>query len=417
MHDVLTVPVSISLLVAMVLILRYSFRHILPLQGAGGPWDGRGAECLARAATALGAFGGGDLTKDGVFVLPLDGRSLRVFGAQPGKGRNVVVGLGLEAVASNVAGAAGSPFRGASGRQALEQLPRIVLRRETDFERFGKRLGLNVELHTGDDRFDAHVYVDSEAPRGDVAAVLADERVRRGALGLLDAGCLYVTFAGAPHSLTALWPSFGRAKISPEVLQACGRHLLDIADGLPPFRQVAAGGAPDRVRWLEIAYFVLGIAAMALGAISNELWPLINRNLIALAVGLALLNISALLALGIVVLRNRSDSLPRLCVAAVGATMLGPGLAVAGLNFANGWHDLTTIEHSVKIVGSESGMTKSRTSYALLVEPWAPETQPYRFDVSREQFELSLVRRSTHLIVHTGAGRLGYEWLRSVEVR
>lgn len=415
MRAVLAVPMFFAFLGAMVLFFLFGLRRLFSLDGASGPWGGAAAEGLARAAEALGASGGGDLTKDGAFLLSLEGRSLHVFGAWPDKRGNAVVGLGLDVVASNVAVAAGSPFRGASGRRVLARLPHIVLRRETEFEGFGKRFGLSLEVQTGDARFDGLVYVDSRAPRDDVAAVLADERVRRGALGLFGAGCTSVTFAEGPHPVAALWFSHVQTTMSPDTLQACSRHLLDIADGLPPFQQVAAERG-FRIYWLEIAYFSLGLAAMIFGTDSIARWPLLGWGMIPLAAGLAALSMVALLALGVVVLRGHSDSLLRLCVAAVGASMLGPGLAVAGLTFANGWRDATEVERPTTIISSHRAVLKKNSTYHLSVAPLHPGAPPRDLTVSREQFERAQSPQHRRVIVRTGAGRLGFEWLRSVEV-
>ncbi|HEU4536612.1 MAG TPA: hypothetical protein VFS00_20950 [Polyangiaceae bacterium] len=414
MRIVLTVPVALAFLGGLWLYVRHGLRHLFVGSNAGGPWGGA-APVLARTAVALGASGGGDLMTDGAFVLPLGGRSFQVFGARPGKGGNRVVGLGLDVVASNVAAAAGSPFRVASRRPALARLPRVELRRGTEFEHLGKRLGLNLEICTGDARFDALVYVDSDAPRDDVAAVLADERVRRGALALFDAGCAYVTFADGPHAISALWVSHLQTAISPDSLPAYASHLLDIADGLPPVRQVAAVPRA-RVRWPEIAYLVLGVFAMALGSASLALWPLLDRALVPLAAGLAVLTMVALLALGVVALRGRSDALLKLCFVAFGAAMLGPGLAVGGLNVANGWRDATTVEHPATIVGSHRAVLKKNSTYYISVAPWAPGGSPRDFAVSKARFDLAQTPEHRRAIVRTGAGRLGFEWLRSVDV-
>ncbi|HEU4532762.1 MAG TPA: hypothetical protein VFS00_01545 [Polyangiaceae bacterium] len=368
------------------------------------PGTGRAAAALAQAATALGASGGGDLVRDGAFQLSVGGRRLHVFGARPRKGHNVFVGLGAD-------GAGGSPLRGAGGRP-LDALPRIALRPETAFERFGKRVGLNLEVETGDAAFDRQVYVDSEAPRDDVAAVLADERVRRGVMALLDAGCAEVAFAEGSHAVAALWPAHLRAPLSPDSLQDAARHLLSIAEALPPKLPSGAGTPGLRAGGLELAYFLLGIAALVIGSISNAIWTPVGRGMATLAAGLALLTMASLLAFGAAKLKGRSDALPRLCVAAVGASMLGPGFAVAALNVANGCFDSTSVEHPTDLVAAYHGAGRSRDHY-VKVAPWEGGGRPYEIKVSRSQFDA--VRNAPRVLVRVGSGRLGYPWVRSVE--
>ena len=62
-------------------------------------------------------------------------------------------------------------------REPVTRAP-IELRRETDFDRLGKRLGLNREYATGDAAFDAAVYIESDAADTTLARILGSEAVR-----------------------------------------------------------------------------------------------------------------------------------------------------------------------------------------------------------------------------------------------
>ncbi len=377
---------------------------------ARGPWAGRGADALARAAAALEARGGGDLTKDGAFELVVGGRPLRAFGARPNKGRNVVVGLGASA---GVGVVAGSPFRGAA-RPALDVLPHFVLREETGFDRLGKRLGLNLEVQTGDAGFDARVYVEGAGAREEVAAVLSDERVRRGALALLDAGGTQIAFAEGPDAVAVLWPAHLKAAISPESLRASAAHLLAIVDGLPPLRGVHAEAPRPGAPRLALAYLVLGGAALAAAGAAFAAWPPLGRAMVAPAALLAWLGTALFVALAGAREKGRPDALARVCVAALGAAMLGPGLAVGALVFANAWQDASAVEHAVDVERAYFGAPRrGGRRYYVRVASRGPGEGPLVIEVPRERFEA--LGASKRALVRAGAGRLGYEWVRSVE--
>jgi len=92
----------------------------------------------------------------------------------------------------------------------------------------------------------------------------------------------------------------------------------------------------------------------------------------------------------------------------------GPlGLAVGGLNVANGWRDATLVEHPALVIKSYTGAAKSNTTYHVVVGPWRPGGPTRDFKVSREHFKAA--QASGRVLVRAGRGRLGYEWLRSVE--
>ena len=79
-------------------------------------------------------------------------------------------------------------------------LPRIVLRRETGIDRFGKRLRLNREVQTGDQEFDAKVYIESDERDRVIQQVLASPAVKQAALAILDSGLLTLSMGPAGAS-------------------------------------------------------------------------------------------------------------------------------------------------------------------------------------------------------------------------
>ena len=95
---------------------------------------------------------------------------------------------------------AGGAYR-EDARPRVEVRPAVVLRAENSLDRLGKRIGVNREIQTGDQDFDARVYVESDAPDQDLQRTLADDRVRRAVRALLDGGAVRVELD--PTGLTA----------------------------------------------------------------------------------------------------------------------------------------------------------------------------------------------------------------------
>lgn len=389
------------------------FATIIDLRRArriAGPGAERAALALAKAAAGMGAKGGGDLLTDGAFELTIDGRRLRAFGARPNKGRNVFVGIGLEA--GGPAGA-GVSFE-AVGRRTLDYLPHVVLRAEVGFDRLGKRIGLNFEVQTGDGEFDQRVYVESDSPRDDVATLLSDARLRRGVLALLDAGCTHITFAEGDHLVAALWPSYVPAAISPASLGSTGRELFAIVDALPTLRSREAGSLSTKVPWLEIGYVLGGIGALVCGGMTLFFFPPVGQRMTPLAAGVTLLTTVLLLAISASRVRGRSNALARVCVGAMGVVMLGPGLAIGLLCALNGGLDLTNAEHTVDVEEVFVRRQRSNHTYHARVKSWVPGEHPLVLPLPGPK-SFDAIKTSRRALVRTGNGRLGYEWVRSVE--
>lgn len=367
---------------------------------------------LTQGAKALGASGGGDVLYDGAFAFRVGGKSFQLFGAQRSRFYNVFVCLAARVGAQ---GASGSPFRGGE-RQAIEKLPCAVFRKSDSSTRWGRLLGLNFPIETGDPAFDEGVYVECESGANDLAAVLSDERVRRGVLALLEAGCFDVALADRGYSVVASWHNAQQLTGGAEALQAAALHVADVIDGLPLIRSAEVPRSP-RFFGFETIYFLLGPGACVVAHLADRTWDLIRSpGWPAVVVTLVL---TALLLGGVYTrVRRRADARMSLGLGVLGTAMLGPGAALLALLVANGWRDDTSVEYvasvAVEEIESSKGSRIYRKLYAVL-PPRAPGGEATRIAMDYKLPEgLDAPRRA---IVRVGRGRLGYEWLRSIELR
>jgi hypothetical protein len=65
----------------------------------------------------------------------------------------------------------------------------VLVRKEYDLDQLGKRLSIDRELQTGDARFDAAVYIESDAADADVLRMFGDARVREAVMAVTDMPC------------------------------------------------------------------------------------------------------------------------------------------------------------------------------------------------------------------------------------
>jgi hypothetical protein len=295
-----------------------------------------------------------------------------------------------------------------AGRRRLATRPVVILRRETGTDRFGKRLGLNREVQTGDSLFDAEVYVESDAPDDDVQATLAHAGLREHVRALLASGAR-VELGG--DGLSAIYPyssKFGRAEFD-----AAAPHLADAAKALPVFD---AGNVMQRranVGMLAAALFVP--LAIIVSALLGEGWGPIHfgPKLIAVATGLVLWAL-VVVAIGRVV-RGRSDSLRRFFTLALLLLVPVPMLTAALLFYCNGALDSSpAIDHATKIERVWFEQTKNaHRTYYVDAAGW-DGNGPVKVRVPNDVATQLTVGQP--IVVTTGAGRLGWEWMRGYRI-
>jgi hypothetical protein len=376
---------------------------------------GRGAgasQTLAQDATALGASGGGSLLFDGAYAFQVGGKTLRLFGANRRKSVHRFVCLAAEASAG---GASGSPFRGGA-RRSIERLPRVVFRERGLATSLGRVLGLNVKIKTGDTEFDAGVCVESDGGDEELGAILSDERVRRGVVALLAAGCFEVALADRGYAVVAAWPRARPLSGEAESLRAAAQHVIDVVEGLPMARSAELPRGPRRY-WLEVATSGLALAAFAALDPADRAWRIIGDLNPTIAGGA--LSFTALLLGGTYAYaRRRPDALMRFAIAAPAVTFFAPAAALVALHVANGWRDDTSVEYVADVVVDEIHSSKGPRVYRELyavIPPRPPAEAATRVPIHYKLPEgVETPRRA---VVRLGRGRLGYEWLRAIDLK
>jgi hypothetical protein len=157
-----------------------------------------------------------------------------------------------------------------------------------------------------------------------------------------------------------------------------------------------------------------GVGALVCGGVTLFIFPPVGQRMNALAAAVTLLMIALLLALSASRVRGRSNALARVCVGAFGVVMLGPGLTVSMLCALNGALDLTRAEHVVDVEEVFVRRQRGSGTYHARVKSWVPGERPLVLPLPGSQ-SFDAIKTSRRALVRTGHGRLGYEWVRSVE--
>jgi hypothetical protein len=299
-------------------------------------------------------------------------------------------------------------------RRQVAGRPRVLVRRETGRDRLGKRLRINREVQTGDAAFDAAMYLESDAPDEHVRAVLADERVRRAALELLQMGYREVVVNDGGNALTARFATNRPDLQHPDAIRRACEHMRVLSGGLPVFTMPARRSP---VWWRGALTVTFAVLAPVVGLVAI-LWtrpkymPLDGT---ATATGVLLgLGALALLLLPLAALvRGRSASFRAflLCFGLLlfGLPMLGAGLAV-GLNGA--LDEAPPTEHRAEVVRKRSVRGKNSTTYYLRLKSWREGETSLELPVSYALY--GQVSTGNEVIVTTGPGRFGWAWRRSI---
>jgi len=151
------------------------------------------------------------------------------------QGTDVSFELGGREVISNVRFVSESWVR-ANLRVKTGPLPWAIFSAERAVDRFGKLLGVNREVQTGDAEFDRQCYVDSPESDEVVKRLLAPPAVRSGISALLKLGFRVQT---STRGLEAYQVVSAYAKLRDFSSGEGAQRLLELADVMPPFDGVS----------------------------------------------------------------------------------------------------------------------------------------------------------------------------------
>jgi hypothetical protein len=301
-------------------------------------------------------------------------------------------------------GAGAGPFRGAAA-PALRLLPRACLRRESGVDRFGKAVRLNREVQLGDARFDAAVYIESDAHGDELRALLQAANARNAALELVEMGGEVLVNDGG-HELAVVWQKVPPPSFEGDQLEHALRLLGSLADALPSF------GALEPRRWARGSGIT---AATAIGLVAGWVLVMVGHGSFqplesgTTAAGMALGGAAWVLVALLAFVRVRATARAlRYFAWTLGLGMLTfPLLGVGTIVTVNGLFDASVKTRSVEVLKRWTTSGKS-TSYRALLAPWPPHEQPIEVVLDEDEYRELPEHGVTR--VRLGRGALGFEW-------
>lgn len=303
-------------------------------------------------------------------------------------------------------------YRETARRRVFGKLP-ILFRKETSTDRFGKRIGLNVETETGDAVFDDEVYVETDARRDDVEALLSDATTRQAILQLLRMGVTSVEMFRGASSLRAqaVRPTAEVVRSTPKIVELLGV----IADNLPAFESSPAGrSGPLGPAIVAVASMLGAFLAFVFGMLAGSKFQILQPGAVLSCVGVGLGVWVAACVLTFVLVRGRSDALRTFAFVFFSGVFAFPSATVGVAATANALLDQSKVtSHEVRIRRRWITTSKNNKTYHLEVESWRKDQETFEVTVPANLY--GAVYESGHLRVDTGEGRFGWEWIVRVQ--
>jgi hypothetical protein len=295
--------------------------------------------------------------------------------------------------------------------------PTILLRRERWTDRLGKALGLNREVQIGDAAFDRAVYIESDAPDAVLHWLLGDATRRRAALDVFALGFSELTIHGRWSLLSASRPRPRTVHLDAGVVRDVARCLSLLAPGIPahdPRDDAAMRAASSVVPGVLAVIAVVAALAVPVAtfALRDAFHPIADDlYFVALPVAGSLF-VLALPLVGLAV-RGHSDSFRTFLAAALALLWLMPPSTVGAFLLINALADTAPSARRPSRVVDHSFSTGKGAGYRLWLAGLRKGDETFKVEVSGDTY--LRVATSGAVVVTTGPGALGFEWIRRID--
>lgn len=311
-----------------------------------------------------------------------------------------------------------NPFRqGPEAPIVLDYVRPVVLRRETQVDRFGKALLVNREAQTGDEVFDKQVYVETDAPKELVERLLGHAEVRGRVRGWLEDGWTNVRFHDLHDPIALISMPVTSQHMSASRMEAAFRQIEELVPLIPKVEHAHLGRPPWTLATvLTIGSGVVSVVGWVLALVASHYWPFIEAGPYGVLVGAGfLLWVGSVPVLGLL-LRGRSDSFRKLSYAAlllgIGLTPLVVGMALTlngALDDSAEQVQVVTVQHLWKTTGKS-------TSYYIRTDPLEPGGKPLSFSIGQSNYQRFRATGGAtgQATITYHRGRLGWAWWKSI---
>lgn len=291
--------------------------------------------------------------------------------------------------------------------------------RESRLDALFKRLGISVELQTGDSSFDRELYIQTDSVEF-ARAYFADYDKREALQKIIQSGFANVTHDGQVVQ-TVIRPFSPKSLQDGTLVGETVNRLRVLTEDLPmDYQEPRLLGVPAWKLRRALAYgsaaaaLAGGLAAMIYGLYAFR--PLDLGGMLRASLDYSVPALGVFLGVAIAMLRGRSSSHRELMRVALLALPGLPLLGFGGLMVLNGYLDTSGASyHQALVLGARRARSKDSTDYYLLLKSWRPGHRTEELTVSDATYRRVRVGRSM-LIVTTHPGRYGFEWIEHYRV-
>lgn len=284
---------------------------------------------------------------------------------------------------------------------------------ETGFDKFAERMGINVELKTGDIEFDENYYLTSD--HVEFSRMFFDSSKRRQAIReIFGNGFNQVEFDGM--EMAAVLSPFKREQpIDDAIVERTAANLIDLIENMPEVPDILgpAGGGWKARRVIAFAVpgllLVGGVTLLFLSLAKYtplDPWRLVFSSL---KISLPLLVVYLWLALQL--LKGRSTSHRELIIVAIISLTAFPLAGAGSKAFLNASLDTgVATAHRAPVVHKYYSISDDDETYYALVESWREPDSTEKITVTSGEYS-RIDPGSALITVVTKPGKFGYEWI------
>lgn len=291
----------------------------------------------------------------------------------------------------------------------MANLPDVEMRKESGTDRFGKRIGLNYELQTGDPLFDEHVFVVCGRDNTVLNRLLEPDGVRKGVLFVLQSGFDRIAFG--KNGFTTHKQCGGAFTITTQQFEEILAALEMIQQALPNFRE-------GEIRYQTFKPFMLVGVSLTVSVIGGLIlviagssqYPPLDNALYFSGIGAGLMVWLVTLFLAGRFLRGKPDAFRAWLTGTVLGLGIAPLLCVGMALVLNGYFDTSTpVPHTARVQDMQTVRNKNSRTYYVHVKSWRPTEPTLKIKVPPLYYQSQSIGKNANIT--TKSGYLGWEWV------
>lgn len=296
----------------------------------------------------------------------------------------------------------------------------FTLGREGWLDRLCKRVGICIEIQTGDYAFDREFYIRTDSVAF-TRTYLAAPEIREAVKTISERGFPEIIHDGSV--LKAGVSPFQPAKDAGSMdIEPVVRELMQMANGIPSESYEPRIVGVQAWKFRRNFVYTFSTLLMVAGA-GLCFWgyyqypPLHSRDVLMYVLDYVIAGCLLFIALSVVLLRGRSSSHTDLLINVLFAVIGVPLSGFGGAVVLNGLLDESiVVNHEARVTGRHYTSSRGSRTYYLKLKSWNGRAEGERIRVDSSLYHRVRVG-DTVLTVGTRSGYLGFEWIQSYGVK